>query len=279
MNRDDPASWHAHQCPTCCAIWQHQASSRDNELAHTCPRCGEFSLERMMANPSAVTNINTVGNGVLTAAALVGGAINRTGPAAAFTDTTDSATNIIAALPANTPVGYCWPCAIFNQSSFLETIKGGAGVTAAGAISPQSTAIFELTYTGTGQVSMFAYSPNSFIAPQFTSGVVTGTFPQYALTGGNPTIYLSLAALPGTINTRTATQMLQDMNNVQTGMNWIVRIINAGGSTMTVGAGTGVTITGSATIAASSWREYLATVTNTVTPAITFQNLGTGTYS
>src|SRR5690348_14321496 len=44
------------------------------------------------------TAITTVGNGTLTAAGLVGGQILRTGPTAVYTDTTDTAANIVTAL-------------------------------------------------------------------------------------------------------------------------------------------------------------------------------------
>ena len=61
-------------------------------------------VERM--NPSGVfplhtsTPITTAGAGTLTAAAMVGGLIPRTGPTAGFTDTTDTAANIDALLAA-----------------------------------------------------------------------------------------------------------------------------------------------------------------------------------
>ena len=44
-------------------------------------------------------------------------------------------------------------------------------------------------------------------------------------------------------------------------------------------AGTGVTVTGTATIAQNTWREFVVTVTNVGTPAVTLQNVGTGAYS
>src|SRR5258708_3364223 len=49
--------------------------------------------------PIVSTSITTVGNGSLTAAGLVGGQIVRTRPTANYSDATDTAVAIVAALP------------------------------------------------------------------------------------------------------------------------------------------------------------------------------------
>ena len=74
------------------------------------------------------TAITTVGNGTLTAAAMIGGQINRSGPTAAFTDTTDTAAAIVAALPEFVS-GATFFMRIKNSTAYLQTISAGTGVT------------------------------------------------------------------------------------------------------------------------------------------------------
>ena len=94
------------------------------------------TLELMSASTgTGVANMNTaiatVGAGTLTAAALVGAIITRSGSTAAFTDTTDTAANIIAAM--NSPIiGNSWTVRIVNTTAFTETLAGGTGVTIVG---------------------------------------------------------------------------------------------------------------------------------------------------
>ena len=82
-------------------------------------------------------NATTTG-ATLTAASLVGGVITRTGPTAAFTDTTDTATAIVAAI-INAQVGASFDLTIINTVAFAGTIAAGAGVTLAGTTSLAAT--------------------------------------------------------------------------------------------------------------------------------------------
>ena len=90
------------------------------------------------ANASAVgtrhasTPITTAGAGTLTAAAMVGGLLPRTGPTGAVTDTTDTAANIDAALGAP-PVGIGFDFEYANGVAFAATLAGGSGVTIVGS--------------------------------------------------------------------------------------------------------------------------------------------------
>ena len=96
-------------------------------------------------NP-AITNIATVGAGVLTAAALAGGVVNRTGSTAAYSDATDTAAAIIAAL-ANQNVGTSQFVYLINDTAYAQTVTGGTGVTVSGnaIIAPFSVGEFLLT--------------------------------------------------------------------------------------------------------------------------------------
>lgn len=81
--------------------------------------------------------VSTVGNGVVSAAALMAGFITRTGATAAFTDTTDNAANILAALAPNLNAvpeyGQTFPVEYANLTAYTATIAAGTGVTMAGA--------------------------------------------------------------------------------------------------------------------------------------------------
>lgn len=79
--------------------------------------------------------ITTVGAGTLTGAAIANGLIFRSGPAAAFTDTTSSALNILTALAGNTPAADIVPGTSFrvryiNGVAFAMTFAAGTGVVA-----------------------------------------------------------------------------------------------------------------------------------------------------
>ncbi len=154
--------------------------------------------------PAANTNITTVGNGTLTAAAIVGRIITRSGPVAAFTDTTDTAANIIAALPADAIIGQSFEVNIVNTTIYAETVAAGLNVTLSGLSGPipaNSTARFLTTLatatTITMQLISLAYNNASGYDPssaqtQFGSG--TGTF----LEEGN--IYRAVYSAASAIN-------------------------------------------------------------------------------
>lgn len=74
------------------------------------------------------TPITTVGNGTLTAAAMLGGLITRTGPVAAYTDTTATAAQIITAI-GSFNLGATFVLTIKNATAFVQTIAAGTGVT------------------------------------------------------------------------------------------------------------------------------------------------------
>lgn len=77
------------------------------------------------------TSISTAGAGVLTAAGMVGGYILRTGPSGAYTDTTDTATALVAAIPG-CKVGTTFELTILNGVAYVCTVAAGTGVTLTG---------------------------------------------------------------------------------------------------------------------------------------------------
>lgn len=110
----------------------------------------EGSVAASDIGTKALVAITTVGDGVLTAAALISGLITRSGPTAAYTDTTDTATNIIAALD-NPRVGEAFDFTIINGVAFIETIAAGTGVTLAGTVNNAAsrTRMYRLTVNDT----------------------------------------------------------------------------------------------------------------------------------
>lgn len=78
------------------------------------------------------------------------------------------------------------------------------------------------------------------------------------------------------LTTRTATQMVAD-GALQVGDSYVLEITNTSGGTTTVVGGTGVTVTGTATIATNATRRFNVKV-NTAT-TMTLQSTGVGTIS
>jgi hypothetical protein len=115
-------------------------------------------------------------------------------------------------------------------------------------------------------------------AAKFTTGTTTTTFAAGQLTGASFTCYTNTQGTPGSIATRTATEMFGDDPTAVVGRVYRVRIVNGQGTgVLTVTAGAGVTLTGTATIAINTWREFI--VTYTTATALVMQNVGTGTFS
>jgi hypothetical protein len=74
------------------------------------------------------SSLTTVGAGTILAALMAGGLLLRTGPTAAYTDTTDTAANILAAYPGM-QVGDTLDFYHCNNVAYVATIAGGTGVT------------------------------------------------------------------------------------------------------------------------------------------------------
>ncbi len=101
------------------------------------------------------TLIPAIAAATYTGAALVGGLIRRFSPGAAFTDCTDTATNIIASIPG-AKVNQTFPVFIANLGSGLETLAAGTGVTIAGTASIGSAQcrLYLGSVTGSAAVTM-----------------------------------------------------------------------------------------------------------------------------
>lgn len=230
--------------------------------------------------------LTTVGNGTLTAALMFGGITSRTGPSGAFTDTTDTAANIVSTFGnLVNKIGSSTVYTYVNNSGFSATLTGGSGVTVSGitVIPAGQAAEYLITYTAANTLTMVGVgmmAVSQLLSAQFATGTTTTTFAAGQLTGGNFVVYTNTGATPGSIATRTATQMIADIPNAYVGQTYMLRVINGQATgTLTITAGTGITLTGTATVAANTTRDFVVTITSTATPAITIQNAGTGTFS
>ena len=86
--------------------------------------------------------------------------------------------------------------------------------------------------------------------------------------------YDNTGTTPATLTTRTAVQMFNDIPGAVAGMTYLLLIRNSSGSanTATVAAGTGVTLTGTMTIAQNVTRIFIVTMTSPT--ACTLQSMG-----
>lgn len=233
-----------------------------------------------------ITALTTVGAGTITGAGISGGVTNRTGANSAFTDTTDTAANIIAAIP-NAPTGESFEYTYYNNTGYPATLAAGASVTLSGLDSaeiPAGTwARFLVTVTAPTTVTMAGIATGVIspsLAAQFATGTTTTTFAAGQLTGAGFVVYTNTGATPGSIATRTATQMIADIGNASLNQTYMLRVINGQGTgTLTITAGTDVTLTGTMTVAANTWRDFVVTITSIAAHTMTIQNAGVGTFS
>jgi hypothetical protein len=229
----------------------------------------------------ATTYNNTDATGTLTAAAIVGGVIIRTGETAAYTDTTDTAVNILAAIGTDSD-DKDWFLLFKNTVAFTATLTGGTDVTLAGQtkIPPNSTGLFHVANAGesfviTGLGSMpECRLPNGQYNTTAAASPVTPA--AGILTGANHVFYEVTTDGAFGITTRTATELFGDIPNCHIGFTYLLTIVNRGNATITITAGANVTITASEnTIATLVTRTYLVNFTSAT--ACTWSSLTKGT--
>ena len=108
----------------------------------------------------------------------------------------------------------------------------------------------------------------------------TGTIPANIITGGTRVVCITTNATPGTQTTRTAVQLWADDPFAATGQGYHLRICNSGAGTLTLAGGTGVTVTGTATVATNTYRDFVVVYgASADVPTVTVTNVGLGTYT
>ncbi len=114
----------------------------------------------------------------------------------------------------------------------------------------------------------------------YAAGVTAGTIPAGTITGGSQVDLVSAATTPGTQTTRTAVQMFADDPLAYPGRAYRLRIAQSGAGTLTLAGGTGVTISGTATVATTTFRDFVVVYGGTAdVPTVTITNVGLGTYT
>lgn len=226
------------------------------------------------------TAISTIGAGTLTAAGIVGGVITRSGSTAAFTDTTATATQIVAAMVGKT-VGNAWILRLVNTTAYPETVAGGTGVTVSGSavVAPLSWNEYLVTYSAsTPAVTMYGLSSGQIVA-QPPAKYVTAAGQSTTLTaaqcsGAALTVYDNTGTTPANLQFPAATDLVAAIPNAAIGYSYELRIRNSSGSanTATITTNTGITLTGTMTIAQSVTRYFIVTLTSL--SAVTVQSVG-----
>jgi hypothetical protein len=220
------------------------------------------------------TPITTVGNGTLTAAGLVGGLIVRTGPTAAFSDATDTAAAIIAALPS-VVVGATFFIRIKNATAWPETITAGTGVTlpSTNIVPPFSYALYygtvatsstvSLTHLNTTAIASATVAINPIVTALATNGA--GTVLAAAIVGG--VLNRTTVAAPFADTTDTAAAIIAASAGMlgRVGESFFFTYTNNSTGVCILGGGSGVTVSGITTIPPGMAANYLVTYTAAAT--------------
>jgi hypothetical protein len=250
----------------------------------------ELHAMRFAGRGLGLTTINnTDGTGTLTAAAIVAGAIKRTGETTAYTDTTATGTQIRAGLGSgldttNATVA-SWPLLIHNAVAFTQTLSAGTDVTLAGnsVIPANSVGVFRVDIPDTTAVAVTITGLGSFRQCALPNGQYNTTAAASPvtpaagiLTGANHVFYEVTTDGAFGITTRTATEMFGDIPNCHIGYTYLLTFVNRGNNTVTITAGANVTITASEnTLATTTTRTYLVNFTSAT--ACTWTSLVKGT--
>lgn len=181
--------------------------------------------------------LTTVGAGTILGAMFATGILSRTGPTGAYTDTTDTAANIIAALfggIGNTGVqpGTTFRLTYINTVAFAMTLAAGTGVTLGSNVNCAASSVKDYLVTVTNGTPTSVQVANTTNA----SAVVTG-MSQAATAAVSPGMLVTGAGIP------------------------------ASTTVLSVQSGVGITLSANATATASN-------VALTFSPTLTINSLG-----
>lgn len=215
----------------------------------------------------------------IAASQIVGGSYQRSGASAAVAATTDTALAIIAALGPILRIGqtFTFDYSNTNTAAGAVTLAGGTGVTLTGSVVVPITNTVRFIGIVTSSTTVTingTYVVGGVDSPgtQFTSiASGSGTLSAGNIEGAGFTVLATSGATA--LTTRTAAQMIAQAGLI-VGQSYVLRVYNTNAGTLTLTGGTGVTITGTATIATAVTRDYAVTVNSATT--ITMQNIGSG---
>lgn len=146
---------------------------------------GDTLVSMQSLTPGAIA---TAGAGTWTGAAMASGIIRRTGPVGGYTDTTDTAQNIIAALLGNDNAadvvpGTSWRLLFLNTVAQAHTFAAGRGVVSGtGTLTTAATKVHDYLLTilnATPELTLMGTFGNGALPVVFTlpPGVVAFPFP------------------------------------------------------------------------------------------------------
>jgi hypothetical protein len=179
-------------------------------------------------------------------------------------------------------------CTNTNIDVGFVTIGGGGGqgfIYGSTGSTNVSVRVGNLCAANWGTVGTFNPKIYQFMGPgrplpaaQFsTINVTTGALAANLITGAQFTHLTSTNATPGNQQSRTAAQMVSDSVNVLPGDAYHLRITQTGTNAFTLTTNTGMTLTGTMTVALNTFRDFVVTYVSLA--AVTIQSIGTGTYS
>ncbi len=150
-----------------------------------------------------ITALSTVGAGTVTGAGIAGAITTRSGSQSGspFTDTTDTAANIIVAQP-NAHIGASWEYKYVNHTNAVATITGGSGVTVSAVtiIPANSWVNYLVTYTAANTVTMVGVGQGFFPAKgTFTADETTPVTVSDAAVTVDSIITPTLKTIGGTV--------------------------------------------------------------------------------
>ena len=146
------------------------------------------------------TALTTVGAGTITAGGIAGGTTTRSGPTAAFTDTTDTAANIIAASEnLGAGVGASMLYRYVNNSAWPATLAGGSNVTLADTVPANSWGLYQVTVSSAGNLTLSLIEKGYFPATgTFVANGASAVTVAAAAATANSVIVFTLKTIGGT---------------------------------------------------------------------------------
>lgn len=225
-----------------------------------------FSLGDVQDTQEGFTALATVGAGTILAALIAGGSLRRTGPVGGYTDTFDTANNIIAALSGNVASVSTQASSNFNPS--FQTVTFGTTYIQPGQ--PQPGASFRWLYLNQVAQAMTAAAPaNAGIILGANVNVAASLVREYLfqIQSGTPAILVNgnLTNASGVVTGLSLTQT----NQITPGMSVYGTNVGASAKVQSVQSGVGFTA------------DVVATGTSlsalTLTPTITITGLRSST--
>jgi len=242
------------------------------------------TLNQLLGVSENIMDLQTTLNGAVaktyTVPQFLGGIIVRTGiTSATIVDVTPTAAAIVAAMP-RCAANDTFELNILNNDATAAafSLSGGTGVTltylggSGGAGIPpmqQRTycGIVTNATLGSEAVSLLCYQQSpitSLIAAKYsTAALQSAVIPAANMAGANNVAFENTGTTPATLTTDTAANIIAAISHPQIGFTYDLEIRNSSGSanTATIGAGSGVTLHGTMTIAQNTTRSFKVVLT------------------